>query len=318
MPAAVSTDEAGEVGRGPSVVSQAASTYGYSVSISNRVQAVPGGVDPSAQSSSIGFKSHSFSLSDGLLQALVPDLASAPAKPAAAFQFEGDLRAIRIRDVMMRFQSLGDNCEFGLLQRRAKAEPLDLLRFAGFNLAGVDLLRQTTRAVADGFDGIGEPGSVICTPHGPRLEFMVQETRWKLNYHSGLHEGEITPDELSGQQALALQFRRREFLSDLQAAERIYVWKSKFDPTESDIRALVASLRSHGPNLLLWVGVEDADHPAGLVEYAGDGLMRGYIRRFAPYVTAYDIEYDSWFTMCRNAGATADRLRQLGEWGRSS
>src|SRR5579885_2880091 len=32
--------------------------------------------------------------------------------------------------LMMRFESLGENCEFGLAQRRCGAEPLGLLRFA--------------------------------------------------------------------------------------------------------------------------------------------------------------------------------------------
>jgi len=32
-------------------------------------------------------------------------------------------------DLVQRFESLGDNCEFGMVQRYAGAEPLSLFRF---------------------------------------------------------------------------------------------------------------------------------------------------------------------------------------------
>ena len=35
------------------------------------------------------------------------------------------------RDLVLQFESIGDNCELGLVQRRAGSEPLGLLRFAG-------------------------------------------------------------------------------------------------------------------------------------------------------------------------------------------
>jgi hypothetical protein len=62
--------------------------------------------------------------------------------------------------------------------------------------------------------------------------------------------------------------------------------------------------------------MEDEEHPATQVEYVGDGLLKGYVRRFAPYASAEDIEFESWYAMCRNAGSAADRLRQLGHWSR--
>jgi hypothetical protein len=59
-----------------------------------------------------------------------------------------------------RFESLGHDCEFGLLQRRVGAEPLDLLRFATMTLDRlVDGLRQ-------GFEGVGEDVEVSCRRPG--------------------------------------------------------------------------------------------------------------------------------------------------------
>jgi len=57
---------------------------------------------------------------------------------------------------MLAFQSLGDNCEFGLVQRRGGAEPLELLRFAGIFLPIEIRLEKLAAALERKFDGLGE------------------------------------------------------------------------------------------------------------------------------------------------------------------
>ena len=39
-----------------------------------------------------------------------------------------------LNEMLLEFESLGDNCEFGLVQRHFGAEPISLLRFAGFEI----------------------------------------------------------------------------------------------------------------------------------------------------------------------------------------
>jgi hypothetical protein len=221
-----------------------------------------------------------------------------------------------MREIMARFQSLGDNCEFGLLQRWARVETLDLLRFASFYGQLDNSLRLTINAISDGFSGLGDPASVICELQGnaPPRQYMVKETRWRLLYHTDCDEHEIAPDVLHRQQVRVLQFKRRKLLEDLQEAHRVFVWKSNFPTSEPAVRGLVACLRRHGPNLLLWVVVADQDHSPGLVEYLGDGLLKGYVARFAPYGAADDIDVMPWYAMCRNAAAAAAFLRRCGEW----
>ena len=221
-------------------------------------------------------------------------------------------------DIMGMFQSLGDNCEFGLVQRWAEQEPLDLLRFAGFWIPLEDRLQKTIEALSDGFSGLGDPESVTLELAGetyPR-EFMLRESRWNLWQHTGAAEGSIDPDVLRRQQTRALQFKRRKLIEDMESAHRIFVWKSNLATAEPDVRDLVACLRRYGPNLLLWVSLADQHHPAGSIEYAGDGLLRGYVRRFAPYEAAGEIDHGPWHSVCRNAAAIADYLADCGEWSR--
>jgi hypothetical protein len=59
--------------------------------------------------------------------------------------------------LVRRFRALGDNCEFGLVQRHCGAEPIDLLRFAGLHIPIEDRLAALTKAVTVGFEGLGQP-----------------------------------------------------------------------------------------------------------------------------------------------------------------
>ena len=66
---------------------------------------------------------------------------------------------LTLPDLAFRFESVGENCEFGLFQRRCDAEPLGLLRFSS------TFMRNLIRGVQSGFAGLGENEDIE-----PRLE----------------------------------------------------------------------------------------------------------------------------------------------------
>ena len=242
-------------------------------------------------------------------EALQPILASHHASPPPMDRMVD-------KEIMNRFLSLGDNCEFGLIQRWATAEPVDLMRFATFFLPGPKRLERLIEALGVEFEGLGDPDNLRCELHGtpPNREFMIRDTKWELFYHTNRHEGTVDADKLKAQQVATLQLRKRKLISELKSSKRILVWKSNDGSAEADIRHLIAELRKFGPNLLLWVQLADAKHPPGLVEYAGQGLLKGYVTRFAPYSDASDIAFEPWHIVCRNAVEAADFLQRCGEW----
>ncbi|MEI7711454.1 MAG: hypothetical protein WCI94_08475 [Rhodospirillales bacterium] len=216
------------------------------------------------------------------------------------------------RDIFARFQSLGDNCEFGLVQRWAGSDPVDLLRFASFHASAEERLRLTIEALTAGFEGLGAPESVVCELTGdqrPR-QYAVWERRWNLLYHPERTEAEIAPDALHAQQVRVLPFRRRKLLEDLEAAHRIFVWKSNATASEDEIVALLACLRRYGPNRLLWVRPAAGAKTPGHVEHAGDGLIHGYVSAFAPYDSAHEADYRSWLAVCMNALILTETQKQ--------
>ncbi len=197
---------------------------------------------------------------------------------------------------MQRFESLGDNCEFGLVQRRCGAEPLGLLRFANLEL------RQLLHGLDLRFEGLGEHGGLeFWLSDGARREYVIRDRRYSLVFHTFLYQGEVSEDELLEKQSRRLGFLVRKLLQDLESGEKILVCKRNIPLMESEILALHAALNRFGRNTLLWVVLADDDHPAGGVDKILPGLLRGYVDRFAPYENAHDLSLEPWLSVCVNA-----------------
>ena len=106
---------------------------------------------------------------------------------------------------------------------------------------------------------------------------------------------------LRQREATRLTFLRRKLLEDLKNGEKVWVWKSNIKLTLDQIERLVAVLRRHGQNILLWVVEADDAHRPGSVERISDNLLKGYVERFAPYHNAPDISPQSWLEVCQAA-----------------
>jgi hypothetical protein len=93
--------------------------------------------------------------------------------------------------LLMGFESLGDNCEFGLVQRIGGVEPLGLLRFAGIHLPVEVRLQRLIDGLIKGFEGVGSADSISVSLEGApgRREYIVSESRYKLRYHTFISEG---------------------------------------------------------------------------------------------------------------------------------
>ena len=201
-------------------------------------------------------------------------------------------------DLMLNFESLGQSCEFGLLQRRCGAEPLGLFRFSS------TFLDHLQRGIDCGFVGLGESDSIAIhlTTHPTNPEFYVTEENYELLYHTYVYAGEATADGVKVQQTRKLQFLKRKFLEDLQDGRKIFVrtCRREFNATEEMIPLFMALNRDRA-NTLLWVVYADETHPAGSVERIATGLFIGYIDTFAPEADASNLSVDVWLSICANA-----------------
>jgi hypothetical protein len=206
----------------------------------------------------------------------------------------GNTERLPARDLMLRFESLGQNCEFGLVQRRCEVEPLGLLRFASTPLANL------LSAFEGDFAGLGAADAIEVLPSDNHTEYMVG-TRFGLFYHAWVKIGEMTAEDVHRRETRRVPILVRKLTQELRSGEKIFVFRGMGALPEEEVMPLFAELRRFGPNTLLFVTLADAAHRSGTVERRRPDFLVGYIERFAPSEDAYDLLLDDWVTICWNA-----------------
>jgi hypothetical protein len=218
----------------------------------------------------------------------------------AAATAPSQLKYSSVADLVVRFESLGENCEFGFMQRYCGAEPLGLLRFGG----GLKSHR-LAEAIRNSFAGIGQVDRIRAKVHiHDDLEFLLDDDGIGLNFHTW----RIKPTSIEtviAEEALKLRFLAKKLMEDFEDGEKIFVLASQYTLTEEGLSDIVSAIRKLGPGVVLSVVLSDLDHPPGTVVSLREGLLRGYIDEFSNEI--WKPSLPAWIRICRNALAIVDR-----------
>jgi hypothetical protein len=169
---------------------------------------------------------------------------------------------------MMRFESLGENCEFGLAQRRCGAEPLGLLRFASAPL------EKLLAGLEGHFEGMGEVDQIDVQVSENGAEYLVVDRRFGFLYHPSILAHEAEAEQVRQRETMRLPFLRRKLLQDLEEGRKIFVYHAMIPVTAADALRLFAAVRAYGPGSLLWVELANGGHRPGKVEHVRPALSR--------------------------------------------
>jgi hypothetical protein len=198
------------------------------------------------------------------------------------------------QDLFLNFVSLGDNCEFGLIQRAVGIEPLDLLRFGGTGRDEQGLIL----GLSENFARFFTPYDLQIADHGG--EWVSSIPAYEISFHTDRPTSEIGYAAMMEEERRRLGFLANRLIRDLAAAEKIFVRKSNKPVTDATMLAMFRAMRNYGAPVLLWVTAGTGD-PAAQVERLAPGLLRGHLPRFAPYENAADGSVADWRELCRAA-----------------
>ena len=199
-----------------------------------------------------------------------------------------------------RFESLGDDCEFGLVQRIFQADAASLLRWSR------TLPDELLRAIKCRFDGVGDPEHTIVRIVGN--EYMTEDRRFSMISHSFTPPSMLPLDEFTVEQCQRLQWLLRRFLDNLTHARKIFVYKTE-TTTDEEILALYRALQGFSPDVtLLFVRKEDDSHVAGSVERVTGNLFVGRTDKFS----TVDISLSHWVHLCRSVAGQLDGEQLTG------
>jgi hypothetical protein len=216
--------------------------------------------------------------------------------------------SIAIADLMTCFESLGENCEFGLVQRRCGAEPLGLLRFSSSPYP------KLLHALHSRFEGMAQPDAMEIQVSSNGTEYMVQDLRYGFYYHAWVLVGEQSPEAVLKRECRRVPFLVEKLIEDLTAGEKVFVYHGMDPLSLEEALKLQHAIRNYGPGALMWVDLADYKHSPGTVEWVASGLLKAYVDRFAPGENAHDLSLDCWIEICRVAhrmslSQTVDRKR---------
>lgn len=198
-------------------------------------------------------------------------------------------------ELMLGFESIGENCEFGLVQRRCGAEPLGLLRFAS---SPYDKLLS---ALLGRFADMGRADLLEVQVSDNGQEYMVLDRKFGFLFHAWALVGEKSVEEVSQRERRRVPFLVRKLVEDLESGEKIFVYHGMQPLKRQEADRLALALRAYGSSTLLWVELADDLNPAGSVTRLADYLLKGHIDRFAPGENAHDFSRDCWTEICYNA-----------------
>ena len=191
-------------------------------------------------------------------------------------------------------EGLGDNCDFGVLQRAVGIEPFGLFRFATCKAADVGALLRTR------FQLLGEPEDLWLDEVGPRREYWVKSRRSSFEAHTQRYADGNDLEAVRSALIERTRFLKTRLVRDLSRGRRLCVWKG---PAEmAAVADIAAQLRTYSPpNCLLWVQVADAARVPGSVERASEGVLLGFLSRYGDYNGGARLPVEEWIQVCANA-----------------
>ena len=198
-----------------------------------------------------------------------------------------------LKEILTSFESLGDNCSFGIVQRKAGVEVLGLFRFGSSSINAV------LQGLGDGLEALRSKSEfTMAFGDGRPREHLVRVERYGLQWHTFRYENELTAEQVLEENTAKIQFLRRKFVDGLAAGRKAYVLARTTNDSQillaptpdgrffryfsrepirlSEALAAWCALNRSGPRVLLFITPATNARPGGSVDCLAPGLYRGY------------------------------------------
>lgn len=198
--------------------------------------------------------------------------------------------------VFGQFQSLGQNCDFGLIQRKSGIEPLGLLRFASIFMSKLIL------GISTDFSGIDDQDKFSLEVSRDGSEFQGTHKIYGLDYHTFIKPNPSEKAAFEKKELRRLKFLSRILVEQICNDEKIFVrthTQNKFE-----ILSLLSIIRNKNPNArLLWVSPateNDEFDLIGKTQRLGVNFYRGIISPRPTGELDPFFNYAEWDNICKS------------------
>lgn len=210
--------------------------------------------------------------------------------------------ATALRTLALSFEGLGDNCEFGIVQRRLGADPIGLLRFSAIKISTlISLIRER-------FERLGDPKftELFINSHN---EYFVRDMRDLYLMHSFVHKDSVNADKFLKQQVMRLQFLKRKIIEDLENQEKTFVYNATVPISDDEVISLYNALSEFGQNFLLVVRQTDDTTLHGSCKVMKERLLVAFAGLVQDKVINPDLEI--WTKILQSSARYRNNIREL-------
>ena len=207
------------------------------------------------------------------------------------------------RALVENFQSLGQNCGLGGVQRHYGAEPFGLLRFASVHPGPL------VEGLSTRFQGVGDLDRLAFRPSPQSGELKGHHAAYGLDYHTFRRPEDTDVEAFARSEARRLAYLSRLFFEQLENDEKIFVRVGGFAAPGEGL-ALHRLLCAYNPSarlLILDRPPPEARERAGRVIEARPGLYRGYFQTLTDPVHGPRPPPEEWLRLCATLSAPPSR-----------
>jgi hypothetical protein len=225
---------------------------------------------------------------------------------------------IEMTEILQRFESLGDNCAFGLAQRKGGCGVLGLLRFSNAPLKSLMI------ALDDEFRAVTDKAALeLRQPDGPKGEYCIYAERYGIRWHTNVFGKTSDETTIFEQQTMRLAYLRRKFYEAVRAGRKIMTisraeprkhpiplplagesnsWEQQSERLRfAEVLPLFLRLNEYGTNTLLYLTRCAHGRRPGMVELVAPGVMRGYVDDFVIVPDMAVRDHAAWLRVAVNA-----------------
>ena len=196
-----------------------------------------------------------------------------------------------IRKAITRFESLGDSCEFGFVQRNFGYEPLSLLRWVATT---TDKL---ISGLEQGFPGIDNLENTYANEEFTS-EYVITNRTFFQNMYTHVRKDQVKDEaRFLSQMRRGLARLADKLFEDLEECEKVFVHRSLSTIDAPTLKRLTSALRKHGPAKLLVVQATSDSHPTGELIWRDDLTALAYLPLRAD-LAKETIDFDAWAGVC--------------------
>ncbi len=202
-------------------------------------------------------------------------------------------------------ESLGRNCEFGLVQRYCQTEPISLLRWSGAPLEGlINGLNNDFAGLMETATGEGSPRIL---PKERQKFWWLTCDRYNIQVHTGESFQRCSVEQAAQNVRRRLRWLAGKLMDDIRSGEKVFIYSSAEITDVGQASVLIEAFRrcgGPGPLVIVGQGGQDA------LRQAGDNVWFARIPRLTSPGNATGVDLGAWLPVLASISPIAATLKQ--------